>query len=190
MKTTSTRNTPSGQQTTVEIDGEVIARFFGNDSTEMAERFNAVHITRIAVPETAQHASRLTSWQHVSERDGITANLSFLSDDGTRLGTPIAKNIQSSICTRLRDCWNAFSGIADPAAELARLRYECDQLCREKAEITNQKREQEDDAAAMREALASVIGLASSYVESQCMRAYEPTIEAARAALARKGGGR
>ena len=41
----------------------------------------------------------------------------------------------------------------------------------------------------LREALASVIGLASSYVESQCMRACEPTIEAARAALARKGGG-
>lgn len=40
----------------------------------------------------------------------------------------------------------------------------------------------------LREALGSVIGLASSYVESQCMRAYEPTIEAARAALALKGG--
>lgn len=40
MKTTSTRNTPSGQQTTIEIDGEAIARFFGPDSQEMAGRFN------------------------------------------------------------------------------------------------------------------------------------------------------
>lgn len=40
MKTTNTQNTPSGQQTTVEIDGDTVARFFGPDSKEMAGRFN------------------------------------------------------------------------------------------------------------------------------------------------------
>jgi len=40
MKTTSTRMTPIGQQTDIEIDGETVARFYGPDSKEMAERFN------------------------------------------------------------------------------------------------------------------------------------------------------
>lgn len=40
MKITSTQTTPSGQQTTIAIDGETVARFFGPESQEMAGRFN------------------------------------------------------------------------------------------------------------------------------------------------------
>lgn len=41
--------------------------------------------------------------------------------------------------------------------------------------------------ARLRKSLGEVIGLAASYVESQCMRSCEPVIESARAALAEGG---
>ncbi len=45
MKTTSTNQTPIGEITTINIDGETVARFFGSGSVEAAKAFNdAVNI--------------------------------------------------------------------------------------------------------------------------------------------------
>ncbi len=40
MKTTSTTQTPTGEITTVSIDGEAVSRFFGSGSAEAAKQFN------------------------------------------------------------------------------------------------------------------------------------------------------
>ena len=40
MKTTTTTQTPIGVVTTIRIDGEAVARFFGSGSAEAAKQFN------------------------------------------------------------------------------------------------------------------------------------------------------
>lgn len=62
-------------------------------------------------------AIRLTSWQHVSERNGTTANLSLLTADG-RLGDPVAKNIPRKLATEIRNAVNSYAALCAVAEAL------------------------------------------------------------------------